>query len=99
MLAVQAVIDDGGKDTLQKMYANWPFFSVTLDMMEMVFAKADPRVAEFYEKSLVAEELWGFGTDMRKWAPSCCLLSLQSNTCSGLLPESQDSLKEVAGWV
>lgn len=63
---VQAVIDDGGKDVLQKMYANWPFFSVTLDMMEMVFAKADPRVAEFYEKSLVAEELWGFGTDMRQ---------------------------------
>lgn len=48
------------------MYANWPFFSVTLDMMEMVFAKADPRVAEFYEKSLVAEELWGFGKDMRQ---------------------------------
>ncbi|KAK9845098.1 hypothetical protein WJX74_010567 [Apatococcus lobatus] len=64
--AFQALIDDGKKDVLQKMYANWPFFSVTLDMMEMVFAKADPRVAEFYEKSLVAEELWGFGKDMRE---------------------------------
>jgi phosphoenolpyruvate carboxylase len=26
------------------MYANWMFFRVTLDMLEMVFAKADPRV-------------------------------------------------------
>ena len=64
-LSAQAMFDSGSMDTLQKMYANWPFFSVTLDMMEMVFAKADPRVAEFYEKSLVAEELWGFGKDMR----------------------------------
>ena len=28
------------------MYKEWPFFSVTLDMIEMVFAKADPRVAQ-----------------------------------------------------
>ncbi len=31
---------------LQDMYANWMFFRVTLDMLEMVFAKADPRVVK-----------------------------------------------------
>jgi len=28
------------------MYTNWMFFRVTLDMLEMVFAKADPRVVK-----------------------------------------------------
>ena len=31
-----------------------------------VFAKADPRVAQFYETGLVPKELWGFGGDLRK---------------------------------
>ena len=31
-----------------------------------VFAKADPRVAQFYETGLVPKELWGFGEDLRK---------------------------------
>jgi phosphoenolpyruvate carboxylase len=31
---------------LQDMFQNWMFFRVTLDMLEMVFAKADPRVVK-----------------------------------------------------
>ncbi len=45
-LAAQAMIDEGKLGLLQQMYKEWPFFSVTLDMIEMVFAKADPRVAQ-----------------------------------------------------
>jgi phosphoenolpyruvate carboxylase len=30
------MIDDGKLDLLQEMYHTWPFFSVTLDMVEMV---------------------------------------------------------------
>ncbi len=30
----------------QDMFTNWMFFRVTLDMLEMVFAKADPRVVK-----------------------------------------------------
>ena len=30
------MIDDGKLGLLQEMYASWPFFSVTLDMVEMV---------------------------------------------------------------
>jgi phosphoenolpyruvate carboxylase len=40
---------------LQRMYREWPFFRVTLDMLEMVFAKADPRVSRFYVQGLVAD--------------------------------------------
>ena len=36
------MIDDGKLETLQEMYKTWPFFSVTMDMIEMVFAKASP---------------------------------------------------------
>ena len=31
--------------TLREMYRSWPFFRVTLDLMEMVLAKADSRIA------------------------------------------------------
>jgi len=31
-----------------------------------VFAKADPRVAQFYETGLVPKALWGFGGELRK---------------------------------
>ena len=66
LCVVQAMVDDGKLDVLQDMYKSWPFFSVTLDMMEMVFAKADPRVAQFYENALVDKNLWPFGDDLRK---------------------------------
>lgn len=43
---LQKLIKEGKLAQLQQMYKEWPFFSVTLDMIEMVFAKADPRVAQ-----------------------------------------------------
>ncbi|KAK9814631.1 hypothetical protein WJX72_009042 [[Myrmecia] bisecta] len=64
--AFQAMAAAGKMALLQEMYKNWPFFSVTLDMMEMVFAKADPRVAQFYEIGLVDKQLWPFGEDLRR---------------------------------
>lgn len=64
--AFQEMVKAGKVELLQEMYAKWPFFNVTLDMMEMVFAKADPRVAEFYENALVKPELQPFGKELRK---------------------------------
>lgn len=56
----------GGKlELLQEMYQQWPFFQVTLDMVEMVFAKADPRVSLLYEEYLVDKELVPFGDNLR----------------------------------
>lgn len=51
MGVTQALIDDGKLGLLQQMYKEWPFFSVTMDMIEMVFAKADPRVAQARPRS------------------------------------------------
>lgn len=51
---------------LQEMYTEWPFFRVTIDLLEMVFAKGDPRIAALYEKFLVSEELQHFGETLRR---------------------------------
>ncbi|CAN6484011.1 unnamed protein product [Victoria cruziana] len=50
---------------LQAMYNEWPFFRVTLDLVEMVFAKGDPGIAALYDKLLVSEDLWQFGERLR----------------------------------
>ncbi|KAH7533191.1 hypothetical protein FEM48_Zijuj04G0104000 [Ziziphus jujuba var. spinosa] len=50
---------------LQEMYNQWPFFRVTIDLVEMVFAKGDPGIAALYDKLLVSKELWSFGERLR----------------------------------
>lgn len=50
---------------LQQMYNEWPFFRVTIDLVEMVFAKGDPGIAALYDKLLVSEDLWLFGQRLR----------------------------------
>ncbi|XP_060187692.1 phosphoenolpyruvate carboxylase-like isoform X2 [Lycium barbarum] len=50
---------------LQDMYNKWPFFRVTADLVEMVFAKGDPGIAALYDKLLVSEDLWSFGELLR----------------------------------
>ncbi|MQM17452.1 hypothetical protein Taro_050423 [Colocasia esculenta] len=50
---------------LQQMYNEWPFFRVTIDLVEMVFAKGDPGIAALYDKLLVSKDLWPFGERLR----------------------------------
>lgn len=50
---------------LQAMYNEWPFFRVTIDLVEMVFAKGDPGIAALYDKLLVSKDLWQFGERLR----------------------------------
>ncbi|CAI8592526.1 unnamed protein product [Vicia faba] len=50
---------------LQDMYNQWPFFRVTIDLVEMVFAKGDPGIAALYDKLLVSAELCPFGERLR----------------------------------
>jgi phosphoenolpyruvate carboxylase len=52
---------------LRKMYDEWPFFRVTIDLIEMVFAKGDPRIAALYDHLLVHQEkLKNLGEDLRR---------------------------------
>jgi phosphoenolpyruvate carboxylase len=50
---------------LKTMYEQWPFFQSTLDLIEMVLAKADPRIAAEYDRRLVPLELQPLGRDLR----------------------------------
>ncbi|MBA0573985.1 hypothetical protein Golob_001228, partial [Gossypium lobatum] len=60
---------------LQEMYNEWPFFRVTIDLVEMVFAKGDPGIAALYDKLLVSPELWSFGERLRtNYEETKCLL-------------------------
>ena len=64
--AFQQMKDDGKMGTLRAMYQGWPFFKVTMDLIEMVLAKADPAVAAYYEKELVEPSLHAFGAQLRQ---------------------------------
>ncbi|KAL2466657.1 Phosphoenolpyruvate carboxylase 1 [Abeliophyllum distichum] len=50
--------------TLRDMYNEWPFFRVTIDLIEMVLSKGDPEIAALYDKLLVSEDLWPFGKQL-----------------------------------
>ncbi|MEW5318243.1 MAG: hypothetical protein WDW38_009481 [Sanguina aurantia] len=58
-------LSKGQLPLLQEMYAEWPFFQGTLDLVEMVLAKADPRISALYDKKLVTEDLWPLGDSLR----------------------------------
>ncbi|KAF8714333.1 hypothetical protein HU200_027797 [Digitaria exilis] len=60
-----AAASSGGLATLREMYDEWPFFRVTIDLLEMVFAKGDPGIAALYDKLLVPGDLQPFGEQLR----------------------------------
>jgi len=68
-LGTEAALDDadarGERDMLRQMYAQWPFFRSTLDLIEMVLAKADGRIAAEYDRRLVPPELQPLGRELR----------------------------------
>ena len=55
----------GESPLLKTMYERWPFFQSTLDLIEMVLAKADPRIAAEYDRRLVPAHLQAIGRDLR----------------------------------
>ena len=51
--------------TLQEMLAKWPFFRTHIDMVEMVRAKGDYRIARYYDQLLAPEQLKPLGRTLR----------------------------------
>ena len=47
------------------MYETWPFFQTTVDLVEMVLAKADPSISTLYDRMLVPKELAYVGEMLR----------------------------------
>src|SRR5206468_462818 len=63
--ALEAAIARGERDELRAMYAQWPFFRSTLDLIEMVLAKADARIAAEYDRRLVPADIQPLGAELR----------------------------------
>ncbi|PUZ57700.1 hypothetical protein GQ55_5G450200 [Panicum hallii var. hallii] len=63
---LQDALDRGHGGELRAMYAEWPFFQSTLDLIEMVTAKADAPMAAHYEEMLVARERRAVGGELRR---------------------------------
>lgn len=51
---------------VQEMASNWPFFRSLISLIEMVLAKSDPEITQYYEERLVAEELKPLGEELRQ---------------------------------
>lgn len=83
-----AALEEFGEEELVKMSEQWPFFRTRLEMLEMVFCKADSWLSEHYEQGLVKQEFHTLGKQLRselaqvrtlveRLAPKSTLLSAQ----------------------
>ncbi|WP_432280129.1 phosphoenolpyruvate carboxylase [Shewanella aestuarii] len=63
--ALQGAIDRGELELLREMEAQWPFFETRISMLEMVYMKAEPNLARYYENCLVKPELHHLGEKLR----------------------------------
>ncbi|GJP52511.1 hypothetical protein CLOM_g11614 [Closterium sp. NIES-68] len=85
--------DPRALDELQRMYQQWPFFRVTLDLLQMVFAKGDPRVARLYQQELAPPDLQQLGDELQKKYEESKKLVLQ--VCGHKVPlESIPTLRQ-----
>ena len=64
--ALAEATERGHGAELVTMYQRWPFFQSTLDLIEMVLAKSDARIAAQYDAHLVAPEEQSLGEALRE---------------------------------
>jgi phosphoenolpyruvate carboxylase len=64
--ALEHAVARGEREVLRQMYLAWPHFRSALDLIEMVLAKADGRIAAEYDRQLVPEPLRPFGEALRQ---------------------------------
>ena len=63
--ALERAFERGDGDELKRMYRDWSHFRSVMDLMEMVLAKADGRIAREYDRRLVPEVLRPLGEELR----------------------------------
>ncbi len=63
--ALQQALDQGKGAVLEEMFRSWPFFRSRLNMLEMVYQKADVSVSRYYEQVLVPQPLRHLGDRLR----------------------------------
>jgi phosphoenolpyruvate carboxylase len=63
--ALDRAVARGEGPLLRTMYGEWPQFQSAVDLIEMVLAKADGRIAAEYDRRLVPPDLHPLGQDLR----------------------------------
>nr|WHW29808.1 putative phosphoenolpyruvate carboxylase [uncultured bacterium] len=63
--AFAEIENEDQRQLLRDMVAQWPFFATRLSMLEMVYAKADSSLSEFYDQRLVEEKYTYIGKHLR----------------------------------
>jgi phosphoenolpyruvate carboxylase len=56
----------GERDSIREMYREWTHFRSVIDLIEMVLAKTDARIAAEYDRVLVPNNLQPLGRDLRR---------------------------------
>ncbi|MCU1348925.1 MAG: phosphoenolpyruvate carboxylase, partial [Acidobacteria bacterium] len=64
-LGVDSALEAGDAAMLATMLQEWPFFRSTIELLEMVLAKAEARIAEYYDRLLVPAALRDIGSSLR----------------------------------
>jgi len=86
--ALTAALEAGDLDAIRQMYEKWPFFRSTLDLIAMVLAESDARIAAEYDRRLVPQELQPVGTDLRRRLELTVQSVLQATGKERLLTEN-----------
>ena len=63
--ALACAAERGERDLVMRMYREWPHFQSEINLIEMVLAKADGRIAGEYDRRLVPPPLLPLGVDLR----------------------------------
>jgi phosphoenolpyruvate carboxylase len=63
--ALERAIARGELELLRQMHEHWPHFRSVIDLIEMVLAKSDGRIAAEYDRRLVPSDLQPLGTELR----------------------------------
>ncbi|MGI9277925.1 MAG: phosphoenolpyruvate carboxylase [Endozoicomonas sp.] len=64
-VALGNALKNDHRPVIEEMIERWPFFRARLEMLEMVFMKTDPKLAEYYEDRLVPTGLQHLGERLR----------------------------------
>ncbi len=63
--ALERALARGEQAQLKTMYEHWPYFRSVIELMEMVLAKSDARIAAEYDRRLVPADLQPLGAELR----------------------------------
>jgi phosphoenolpyruvate carboxylase len=93
LTGLKAALEKYGAQTLNEMSLQWPFFRSRLEMLEMVFSKADCWLSEHYDNALVEDMYKPLGITLRKELKEAITLVQSLSPQKSLLAE-QPWIKE-----